>query len=80
MLTIAAEGTAVVVTLVFLGWSHHFRKECGSEWAAQLLARSIHDARYKNMQRAREEAYRQGWKDARSRKTAKLTWWSGEES
>ena len=52
------------------------RWECQNEEYAELLTRHFCDTFRAAIKRAREEAYRAGWGDAKS-KRAKQTWWSG---
>jgi hypothetical protein len=51
--------------------------QAGAEWAARLLARELGRCASERMRQARQEAYTQGWKDAKA-KRRKETWFSGE--
>jgi hypothetical protein len=49
----------------------------GAEWAARLLHADLRERLSQRMRQIRQEAYAQGWKDAKA-KRRKETWFSGE--
>jgi hypothetical protein len=78
MINIVADDTKVKINVeVFIPfWETRtfvFDWECGSRWAAGLLATAMRDAFYTKVKAARAEAYEQGWKDAKAKKS-KESW------
>lgn len=47
------------------------------EYQAELLRRQLHNHLSSKLEAIRQEAYNQGWKDAKSKKVPKRTWFSG---
>ena len=47
---------------------------CGSEWYAQLLVEKINAEFHGLIERIRKAEYDAGWKDAKSHKQTKRTW------
>lgn len=78
-LTIDRDGTRVRLTLhVYAsGMFHYFSFEAGSEWAAKLMVNAMRTQLSDAMTSIRREAYYDGWKHAKGKKQAKLTWFSG---
>lgn len=52
------------------------RWSVGSEWASTLLMWHLRYRLHETIERTRRAAYEQGWKDAKSKKRAKQTWFS----
>jgi hypothetical protein len=49
---------------------------CSNDLHAELLRRAFDAKLEKELQRIRRNAYNQGWKDAKSKKVPKATWFS----
>lgn len=59
------------------GWSYSFEWTAGGgDDHAALVTQAIRDRMYRDLQYIREEAYHQGWADAKAKRTKK-TWWKG---
>lgn len=65
----------VIEDLIYGFGAFTFTADAGSEWTASLLVSRILDRLDQNMTSVRENAYRQGWKDAKA-KRAKSKWFS----
>jgi len=52
-----------------------FRFECGTEWAASLLASKLRQSLYEEIRAIRENEYQRGYRDGRA-KRAKENWFS----
>lgn len=51
--------------------------EAGTEWAARLLVWHLGARLSDQLTAIRQEAYANGWKDAKAKKGAKRVWFSG---
>lgn len=81
MIEIAQDETFVVVT-VTASWESGASKfplrfNCGTEWAARLLTWSMTQVMWSALTKAREDAYADGWRDAKAKKSAKQTLFRG---
>jgi hypothetical protein len=59
-----------------LSKTYYFYWECNNEDFANLLTENIRSHMQNELQRIRREAYDHGWKDAKSKKGSKETWFS----
>lgn len=72
------DGSEVCISLhvVMAGPTFTWRWSAGSEWAATLLLDAIRKQLASEMLAIREQAYKEGWRDAKA-KRAKQSWFSG---
>lgn len=79
MFAIERDGSTVrvIVTPAFPIQSQpfSFKYDAGVEWAALLVWNNLREKQMKELHRIREEAYAEGWKDAKAHKV-KQTWFS----
>lgn len=77
VLNICRNGTAVEVTvdsgLAIERSRFQFKWETNSDWAAELLANKLRKRVGDAVQAARKEAYEEGWRDAKAKKSGKQT-------
>lgn len=71
----SGETVALEVVLPFVQ-TFAFRFHAGSEWSAKLLESATRARLGDLSEKVREQAYAQGWKDAKAKKSAKRTWFS----
>lgn len=57
--------------------TYFFYWDCERDDFAELLTKHLKDHLYNEIQRIRREEYNLGWKDAKSKKVAKRTWFKG---
>jgi len=79
MISIGRHGTKVKITIetgmatggdLFLYW------ECSNELFAELLTTRLQRKLADRIEAIRQEEYNKGWKDAKSKKKAKQTWFT----
>ena len=77
-LTVRVNGAMIYlrVRVSRAGETFDFSFNAGSMWAANLLARAIESELGEHQQESRAEEYAAGWRDAKSKKRAKRTWFS----
>lgn len=54
----------------------YFYWNCGTEWYTELLRKQLDERLRASLQKIREDAYNDGWKDAKAKKMRR-TWFSG---
>lgn len=78
MFTIKQEGNCVKIeVLSSIRWSITFRHSRNEELDAILLRNQLQTDLSNKIEQIRREAYELGWKDAKSKKIAKRTWFNG---
>lgn len=82
MIEITRDGTDVVLTAVS-GYPNHGTKfsgrfSTGAAWVCALLWQHLHGRMQDELRRIRQEAYTQGWKDAKAKKAGKETWFASD--
>ena len=79
MITIARNGHHIQVTFnVGLATSVNAWGDCDKDLYADAVTRRVAEAVCAAMCEIRQRAYNDGWRDAKSKKRAKKTWFSGE--
>ena len=68
---LASPSVGKAINAILMKW------ETQNEIFCALLADRLRDQLFEMMKKVREEAYDQGWRDAKSKKGAKETWFSG---
>lgn len=65
-----------IATTMGNGWWWHLFIECSDEPYAILLKERLEADMERKIESIRRESYEQGWKDAKSKKVAKKTWFN----
>jgi hypothetical protein len=77
MLSFTRQGNKIEIKVeTSIGWNYTKEIVCTDEPYAILLSENFRNHMYKELQRIREEAYLEGWKDKTQRKPKK-SWWKG---
>lgn len=77
MLSFTREGSKIRIKVdTSIGWNYTETIVCSDEPYAILLRDNLANHMFRELQRVREEAYKQGWDDKQKRKP-KRTWWPG---
>ena len=63
--------------MIIQGYNVPFSYKMDSEFAATLLNNAARETFYQMIQNVRREAYNEGWKDAKSKRSPKRTSFSG---
>mgnify|MGYP000940187421 CR=1 FL=1 len=79
ILNVSRDGARVIVTVTPGGYlgdrGFEFSFPAPNDWSASLLVGALRDALHGAIKRAREEAYADGWRDAKA-KRKRATWFS----
>jgi hypothetical protein len=79
MIQFTRQGTTVRIEVTGkwpLSKSYYFYWECKDDDFASLLTENLRDKMHDEIRRIRQEEYNKGWKDAKSKKVVKETWFS----
>lgn len=78
MITVSnKEETVIINVSMTIGWNINFKAQRSGEMDAILLRNQIQKDLSDKIEKIRRDAYNLGWKEAKSKKVAKRTWFNG---